>query len=104
MGAYAATAGTRTTLAWVVMGGVNPGDDEIVALNALLADAPVQLNLIDVNDGRPDGYRRATPEALTSFLDRVQLLGVPIVRRYSVGCDQNSACGMLAGARCTPRS
>jgi adenine C2-methylase RlmN of 23S rRNA A2503 and tRNA A37 len=33
---------------------------------------------------------------LNRFRDQLQALGVPIVRRYSVGRSQNAACGMLA--------
>ncbi|MFZ5479294.1 MAG: radical SAM protein [Myxococcota bacterium] len=97
---YAASAPGRVTVAWVVMGGVNTGDDEVAALKDLLGDLPLRVNLIDVNDPRPDGFRRATPAELRSFLDRLQVLHVPVVRRYSVGQEQHSACGMLA-ARAT---
>lgn len=96
---YATIAQDRVTVAWVVIGGVNTGDDEVEGLRALLGDLPLRINLIDVNDARPGGFRRASPEELAVFLDRLKLLGVPVVRRYSVGQDQNSACGMLAATR-----
>lgn len=89
----------RVTVAWVVMGGVNTDPDEVAALRGALAGVPLRLNLIDVNDGRPDGYRRATVAELERFRDELQALRVPIVRRYSVGSEQNSACGMLAARR-----
>lgn len=100
---YAAVAKGRVTIAWVTMGGVNTGDDEVAALRDLLGDLPLRVNLIDVNDARPDGFRRATPEELRAFLDRLQVLEVPLVRRYSVGRDRDSACGMLA-AKAAERS
>lgn len=96
---YAAVAKGRLTVAWVVMGGVNTGEDEVAALRELLGDLPLRVNLIDVNDARPDGFRRASPAELRAFLDRLQVLQVPVVRRYSVGRDQDSACGMLAARR-----
>ncbi len=96
---YSGVAQDRTTIAWVVMGGVNTGEEEVEGLRALLGELPIRINLIDVNDARPDGFKRATPEELHTFLDRLQVLGVPVVRRYSVGQDQSSACGMLAGRR-----
>lgn len=88
--------GRSVTLAWVLMGGVNTGDEEVAALRNLIGDLPVRINLIDVNDARPDGYRRATDAERNRFRDGLATLGVPIVRRYSVGRDQSSACGMLA--------
>lgn len=96
---YAAVAKGRVTVAWVVMRGVNTGDDEIRALREALAGLPARINLIDVNDPRPDGYQRVSPAELHDFLDRLQVLEVPLVRRYSVGADEQSACGMLAASR-----
>jgi len=96
---YAFMAGGRVTVAWVVLGGVNTGDDEVERIAALLGDLPLRLNLIDVNDPRPDGFRRATGEELTDFRDRLHGLGVPVVRRYSGGVATFAACGMLASRR-----
>lgn len=88
--------GRRMTVAWVLMGGVNTGADEARALKSLLGDLPIRVNLIDVNDDRPGGFVRATDEERSAFFDELQILGAPVVRRYSVGSDQSSACGMLA--------
>ena len=92
----AQTTGGRVTVAWVVIAGVNTGDDEVAALRALLGDVPLRVNLIDVNDARPDGYRRADEVELARFRDALSTLGVPIVRRYSGGQARHAACGMLA--------
>ncbi len=96
---YATVSKGRLTLAWVVMKGENTGDDEINALREGLVGLRYQLNLIDVNDNRPDGYRRVDAAELRDFLGRLQSLNVPLIRRYSVGADENSACGMLAATR-----
>lgn len=97
--AYQQSIGTRVTIAWVVMGGVNTGDDEIEALSRHFGGIPMRLNLIDVNDARPDGFQRASEDELESFRDRLQVLGVPVVRRYSGGAAKHAACGMLAAMR-----
>ncbi len=99
---YATIARDRVTVAWVVIGGVNTGEDEVDGLRTMLNTLPLRLNLIDVNDARPDGFQRATPAELATFLNRLQVLKVPVVRRYSVGQDKDSACGMLAGRRAGP--
>ncbi len=88
--------GGRVTIAWVVLGGINTGIDEVEALREWFADVPLRLNLIDVNDARPDGYARATPEELAAFRDALRTLEVPVVRRYSGGAAKHAACGMLA--------
>jgi 23S rRNA (adenine2503-C2)-methyltransferase len=93
---YQQSSGKRATIAWVVLGGINTGIDEVSALRALFDGMPLRLNLIDVNDARPDGYRRATETELSAFRDELRTLGVPVVRRYSGGAARHAACGMLA--------
>ena len=97
---YAAVAKGRVTVAWVVMAGVNTGVDEVEALGALLGDLRLRVNLIDVNDPREGGFRRADPLELKAFLDRLGALQVPLVRRYSGGSARHAACGMLAAIHC----
>ncbi len=94
--AYQRAHGGRITLAWVLLGGINTGDDEVAALREHFGDLPLRLNLIDVNDTRPDGYRRASAEELGRFRDALRALEVPVVRRYSGGAAKHAACGMLA--------
>jgi 23S rRNA (adenine2503-C2)-methyltransferase len=96
---YQRAAGGRVTIAWVVLGGINTGRDEVDALRALFADVPLRLNLIDVNDAREGGYACATDEELAAFRDELRDLGVPVVRRYSGGAAKHAACGMLAAMR-----
>jgi 23S rRNA (adenine2503-C2)-methyltransferase len=95
---YAAASGTRVTLAYVVIGGVNATPRHAEELGQLLAGTRVKLNLIDVTDdtGR---YRPATPEELGVFRDALVALGVPVVRRYSGGAEIAAACGTLAAER-----
>lgn len=94
---YQRDAGGRVTIAWVVLGGINTGPDEVAALRQHFEGVPLRLNLIDVNDARPDGFRRATDHELSDFRDALRTLGIPVVRRYSGGAARHAACGMLAG-------
>lgn len=96
---YQAAVGGRMTIAFVVLGGINTGPDEVDAIRRLFAGIPLRINLIDVNDARPGGFRRATPEELAAFRDGLASLEVPIVRRYSGGAARHAACGMLAAMR-----
>ncbi|HEX8617755.1 MAG TPA: radical SAM protein [Thermoanaerobaculia bacterium] len=96
---YQRAAGGRVTIAWVVLGGINTGRDEVDALRTHFHDVPMRLNLIDVNDAREDGYARATEAELAQFRDHLRDLGAPIVRRYSGGAAKHAACGMLAAMR-----
>jgi 23S rRNA (adenine2503-C2)-methyltransferase len=102
---YGRVARDRVTIAWVVMGGVNTGAEEVEALQRLLGDLRLRINLIDVNDARPPeagGFRRADDAERRAFFARLQVLQAPIVRRYSGGAGRNAACGMLASTRMAP--
>jgi 23S rRNA (adenine2503-C2)-methyltransferase len=95
---HAAARGTRVTLAYVLIGGVNATPRHAEELGVLLAGMRVKLNLIDVSDetGR---YRPAGAEELGAFRDALVALGVPVVRRYSGGAEIAAACGTLAAER-----
>ena len=101
--AYAASARGRVTIAWVLLAGINDGEDEAAALAELLADLPLRINLIDVNDARSaeeGGFRRTTDDERRAFMALLQRLKAPIVRRYSGGASRHAACGMLAARTC----
>jgi 23S rRNA (adenine2503-C2)-methyltransferase len=83
-------------LAWVLMSGVNTGDDEARELGRLFAGVKVRLSAIDVND--PTGRFRAPDDAERGrFFSALADNGIGFVRRYSGGADIHAACGMLGG-------
>ena len=97
--AYVEATGTRATIAYVAIGGVNTTPAHARALAALLAGLKVKLNLIDVNDetGR---YRPPTSDELAAFRDALaQSWGGPVVRRYSGGGEIGAACGTLSASQ-----
>jgi 23S rRNA (adenine2503-C2)-methyltransferase len=92
---HAEVHGGPVHLGWVLMSGVNAGDDEAEALARAFAGAPVRVHLIDVND--PSGrYRPPGDAERGAFLDALRERGIAFVRRYSGGPDIHAACGMLA--------
>jgi 23S rRNA (adenine2503-C2)-methyltransferase len=93
---YAAQAKGRMTLAWVLLSGENTGADEVAEIERLFGGLPLRINLIDVNDQRKDGFRRASDDERKRFMNELQVLRAPIVRRYSGGFEARAACGMLA--------
>jgi 23S rRNA (adenine2503-C2)-methyltransferase len=100
--AHQAANGGRVTLAWVLIGGVNSGQDEVDRIRDLFAGVPITLNLIDVNDAREAGFARAPDGERNALLDRLSTAGIPFVRRYSGGSARHAACGMLAATRFEP--
>jgi 23S rRNA (adenine2503-C2)-methyltransferase len=92
---YQAARGSRAMLAWVAIEGFNVGESDARELAALCEGLPIRLDLIDVAD--PSGrFRAPQAEALSAFRGSLQILGQPVVRRYSGGRDIDAGCGMLA--------
>ena len=92
---HAMARGGPVHLAWVLLSGINTGDDEARELARLFEGAAVRLSVIDVND--PTGeFKRAGDEERTAFLSALKTHGIGFVRRYSGGADIHAACGMLA--------
>jgi len=99
---HARARGGPVTIAWVLMAGVNTNAREIEGLRRAFADVPIILNLIDVNDARPDGFVRADDEERKAFINGLAAAGIPFRRRYSGGAARHAACGMLASLRTQP--
>jgi 23S rRNA (adenine2503-C2)-methyltransferase len=92
---HAAARGDRVNLAWVLMSGINTGEDEAEELSRLFGDAPLRLSLIDVNDPA-GGFKKASDAERGAFFTALASRGIGFIRRYSGGPDIHAACGMLA--------
>ncbi|MBX7192162.1 MAG: radical SAM protein [Sandaracinaceae bacterium] len=93
--AYQESLGKRITLAWVLMKGVNHGEDELEALARELGELPIRVNLIDVNDATGK-YGVASDDDRIAFVGKLHAAGIATQRRYSGGKNEHAACGMLA--------
>jgi len=92
---HALRHGGPVHLGWVLMAGVNSGEDEAEAIAREFSGGPVRVHLIDVND--PSGRQRPPDDVERGrFLDALRARGIAFVRRYSGGPDIHAACGMLA--------
>lgn len=98
---HADQTGKLLTVAWVMMAGVNTDPVEIEGLQRAFSGIPFVLNLIDVNDARPDGFDQADEAERATFIDGLRAAGIPFRRRYSGGSARHAACGMLAGQTAT---
>lgn len=94
----------RQTVAWVLLSGVNTGADEVEALAPLLQGIRLRMNVLDYNEVEGGPFRRAPRPELDAFVDALQVLRSPVVRRYSGGASCEAACGMLRGRRTGLRS
>src|SRR5689334_9973136 len=86
---------TRVLVEYVLLGGVNDSPDDARALARLLDPRLVKVDLIDVN-GDTGGFRRASREARSAFLDALAASRIPFGIRYSGGQEVAAGCGQLA--------
>src|SRR5438309_8398906 len=86
---------TRVLVEYVLLGGVNDSPADARALASLLDRALIKIDVIDVN-GRTGGFRRATCEARSAFLDVLAQARMPFAIRYSGGQEVAAGCGQLA--------
>jgi 23S rRNA (adenine2503-C2)-methyltransferase len=95
---YHAATGRRVTLAWVMISGVNVGEEDARQLGELTRGLPIRLDLIDVNDAE-GRFRPPSREELDVFRDALRKhVAMPVARRYSGGQDIRAGCGMLANS------
>jgi 23S rRNA (adenine2503-C2)-methyltransferase len=97
--AHDAVTPGRQTVAWVLLSGVNTSREEVAAMEQLLGGVRLRINILDYNEIEDVPYRRASRPELDRFVDALQVLKVPVVRRYSGGSSCEAACGMLRGRR-----
>jgi len=92
---HVAVSGDRVLVQYVMISGVNMGEEDAAALVAALRDIPVRLTLIEVNDAS-GAFVTPSPEEIRRFRAWLEPLRQPISRRYSGGREIEAACGMLA--------
>lgn len=80
---------------WVVLPGVNDGDDQVAALAKRLRRHLCHVNLIAWNEAG-GGFRRPTAAEVESFRRRLAAAGLSVSVRRSPGGDIAAACGQLA--------
>ena len=82
---------------YVVLAGVNDGDDQVRALAERLRRPLYHLNLIAYNETGGE-FARPRPREHTAHRDRLGAAGLSCTVRRSPGGEIEAACGQLAGA------
>jgi 23S rRNA (adenine2503-C2)-methyltransferase len=83
---------------YVVLAGVNDGDDQVRALAGRLGRPLYHLNLIAYNETGGE-FSRPEPRELAALYDQLTAAGVTCTVRRSPGGEIEAACGQLALAR-----
>ncbi|GBF88258.1 dual-specificity RNA methyltransferase [Raphidocelis subcapitata] len=98
VGDYQAATGQRVFVEYVLLAGVNDGEDRARALGALLSGRDVHVNLIPWNPvlaGEGIEYAAPPPGAVAAFAAAVRGHGLSVTVRQEKGQDISGACGQL---------
>lgn len=90
----------KVTIEYILLAGVNDGEQDLVNLSRLLKGMQVKVNLIPFNNNEIEPLeRKLTPSpqsVLHKWHDQLNKVGVHTTIRWSKGADISAACGQLA--------
>jgi 23S rRNA (adenine2503-C2)-methyltransferase len=93
---YIGVTGKRITFEYIMIHGVNVGDEAAAGLGRILRGMPCNVNLIPVNPGH-HGFVRPDVGEQERFRSALEREGLHPVIRQERGTDIAGACGQLAG-------
>jgi len=97
----------RVTFEYVMLGGINDGDEQAAQLAELARECGAFVNLIPLHPGGAGDFTATTPQRIAACARRVRERGVEVAIRKSRGMDIAAACGQLRVERLgrrTPRA
>ena len=89
--------GRSITFEYVMLDGVNDGDEHARELARLLKGRAAKVNLIPFNSFPGTRYRCSPPATISRFRDLLNARGVIATTRRTRGDDIDAACGQLVG-------
>jgi 23S rRNA (adenine2503-C2)-methyltransferase len=90
-----ASAHGKVMIEYLMLDGVNDGEEDLQAVIAYLKDIPVHINVIPFNEYSGSNLRGTVVEGRKSFSDGLKAAGFETTLRYSLGSDIAAACGQL---------
>jgi 23S rRNA (adenine2503-C2)-methyltransferase len=85
----------RVTFEYVMLGGVNDGEEHALQLAALARDCRAFVNLIPLHPGGARGFTPTRPNDIRDFARELRRAGIEVAVRKSRGVDIAAACGQL---------
>ena len=85
----------RVTFEYVMLGGINDGDEQVAQLAVLARECGAFVNLIPLHPGGAGDFTPTTPQRIAAFARRIRERGVEVAIRKSRGMDIAAACGQL---------
>ena len=94
----------RVTFEYVMLGGVNDGEEHALNLAALARECRAFVNLIPLHPGGARGFTPTPGPRIAAFARELRAQGVEVAVRKSRGVDIAAACGQLRVERLGRRS
>src|SRR5581483_7550609 len=85
------------TFEYVMLRGVNDGEDHARELIGIAQRVPCKINLIPFNPFPDSGFERSPRETIRRFQETLNAAGVVTTTRKTRGDEIDAACGQLAG-------
>jgi 23S rRNA (adenine2503-C2)-methyltransferase len=85
------------TFEYVMLDGVNDGEQHARELIELISEVPCKVNLIPFNPFPNSGFVRSPKRVIERFSERLNASGIVTTTRKTRGEDIDAACGQLAG-------
>jgi 23S rRNA (adenine2503-C2)-methyltransferase len=85
----------RVTFEYVMLGGVNDGEEHAIQLGRLARECHAFVNLIPLHPGGARGFTPSRDDRIRAFARHLRAAGVEVAVRKSRGIDIAAACGQL---------
>ena len=92
---YADTTKRRVTYEYILIEGVNDGEEQAAELCQLLRGQLASVNLIPINPVVERNLRRPSPERIQAFERYLSRKHITVTVRREMGNDIQAACGQL---------
>ena len=85
----------KVMIEYLMLAGINDGEEDRRALESYLQGIPVHINIIPFNEYAGCSLRGTPQPEREAFADRLKAAGFDTTLRYSLGADVAAACGQL---------
>ncbi len=85
----------KVMIEYLMIAGVNDGEDDFLALKNYLHDIPAHINIISFNEYEGCNLQGTSLAKRRVFANRLKTAGFTTTLRYSLGADISAACGQL---------
>ena len=89
----------RITFEYIMLDGINDGDENALELSRLLKDLNCYVNLIPYNETNNLEYKRSKNDRILKFYDIIKKNSVEVTIRREFGGSISAACGQLRSKR-----